>query len=196
VTFTIAKATPTLLVTDAGGPYNGAAFAAKVRLTGVSRSAVARLEGVTPTVTYCHGTDCSSKAPTQAGTYTVEADFAGSTDYVAVQSPTITFTIAPGIVQVNTADFQRQVIQSAVPVLVSFSAAWCYWCQQELPILKTIAKDRPDVKVVEINVDNNPALVRQYGVDAIPRLLVFRNGQKVNDTLGLHTEDEILAMLS
>ena len=96
VTFTIAKATPTVSVTDAGGTYNGSPFPATVTVKGVSGSAAANLEGVTPTVTYCQGSSCSSTPPTQAGTYTVTADFPGSTDYAAVTSTPVTFTIAPG----------------------------------------------------------------------------------------------------
>jgi len=195
LTFTIAKATPTVHVIDAGGTYNGSAFPATVTLTGIGGLAAASVEGVTPTVTYCHGSSCSSTAPTMAGTYTVVAKFPGSADYVVVQSKPLTLTITPGILQVTSANFQREVMQSTVPVLVDFSADWCEWCQKQLPILEKIAQERPKIKVVEINVDNNPALAAQFNVDYIPRLMVFRNGQKVADAVGLQTEAQLLAML-
>ena len=195
MTFTIAKATPTVNVTDAGGTYNGSAFPATVTVTGVQGSAVASLEGVTPTVTYCQGNSCSSTPPTQAGTFTVTANFPGSADYAAAQSVPVTFTIASGIVHVTSANFQQQVMQSQVPVLVDFYADWCEWCQKQTPILETIAGERPDVKVAEINVNESPALAQQFNVDAIPRLMVFRNGQKVADAVGLQTETQLLAML-
>ena len=92
-------------------------------------------------------------------------------------------------------DRLREVMQSTVPVLVDFSADWCGWCQEQLPILEKIAQERPGIKVVEINVDNNPALAAQFNVDYIPRLMVFRNGQKVADAVGLQTEAQLLAML-
>ena len=58
-----------------------------------------------------------------------------------------------------------------------------------------LAQDRTDIKVVEIDYDANPSLVQQFNVTAIPRLLVFKNGQKVADTLGYQTEAQLLAML-
>ncbi len=94
-TFMIAKATPTLTVTDAGGTYNGTAFPATWTLNGVTNGS---LEDVTPTLTYyvgmgTGGTDLGSTAPSSAGTYTVVAKFAGSPDYGAAQSLPDTFPI-------------------------------------------------------------------------------------------------------
>ncbi|MGO9108637.1 MAG: thioredoxin domain-containing protein [Thermoguttaceae bacterium] len=196
VTFTIVKATPTLHVTDVGGVYNGLAFPATLTVMGGKGSAATSLEGVTPTVIYCHGNSCSSTPPIQPGTYTASANFPGSADYAAAKSTPVTFTIIPGIVTVTAANFQQQVIESPVPVLVDFTAVWCEWCQKEAPILEQLAQDRTDIKVVEIDYDANPSLVQQFNVNAIPRLLLFKNGQKVADTLGYQTESQLLGMLS
>ena len=196
VTFTIAQASPTIQVTDSNGTYNGLPFPATVTVTGVDGSAAASLEGVTPIVTYCQGNSCSTTPPTQVGTYTVEATFLGSTDYAPAKSATVTFTVAAGIVTVTQDTFQQQVIDSPVPVLVDFSATWCSWCQQEVPVLQQLAADRPDIKVAEIDYDTNPTLVQKYNVTAIPRLLVFQNGQKVADTLGYQTEAQLLTLLN
>jgi thioredoxin 1 len=217
--FTIAKATPTVHVTDVGGAYTGLPFPAAVTVTGVKGAAAAGfdgaiptvigpalsaqqrpliatgLEGVIPTVTYCHGSSCSTTPPTQPGTYTAVAIFPGSADYAAAKSSLVTFKIIPGVVQVNQGNFQQQVIESQVPVLVDFSATWCEWCQKEAPVLAQLAQDRTDIKIVEIDVDANPALVQEFNVTAIPRLLLFKNGQKVADTLGYQTEPELLPML-
>jgi hypothetical protein len=96
-TFTISSATPTVTVTEAGGTYNGGAFSASDTVAGVNHSAVASLEGVAPTLTYYAGTSATgtalSGAATTAGTYTVLASFAGSTDYTSAAAST-TFTIA------------------------------------------------------------------------------------------------------
>ncbi len=103
-TFTIAASTPILTVADAGGTYNGQAFPATVTVagvvTGVDSTPAASLEGVAPTLAYYAGTSASgnplSGAPSLAGTWTVVASFAGSTDYAAASAST-TFTISsPG----------------------------------------------------------------------------------------------------
>jgi Bacterial Ig-like domain (group 3) len=102
-TITVTKATPALMLSDAGGVYNGNPFAATATLVGVGadKSAAASLEGVAPTLTYYSGTGTSglslgSSPPVSAGSYTVVASFAGSTDYAGVQSAPVTFTIMPG----------------------------------------------------------------------------------------------------
>ena len=194
LTFTIAKAIPTIQVADAGGAYTGLPFPATVTVTGGNRLA-ASLEGVSPTLSYCLGNSCSSTPPTQPGTYTVVATFPGSADYAAAKSAPLTFTITTAIVTVTSANFQQQVLESSVPVLVDFSATWCEWCQKEAPVLQQLAQDRTDIKVVEIDYDANPSLVQQFNVNAIPRLFLFESGQKVADTLGYQTESQLLAML-
>jgi hypothetical protein len=89
-TLTINKAAPTVYVTDAGGTYNGQAFAATATVTGVGGIAAGSLEGVTPTLTYYavngNTQTALAGAPSQAGTYTVVASFAGSADYAAASA--------------------------------------------------------------------------------------------------------------
>ena len=96
-TFAIFKATPTIIVHDAGGTYNGAPFPATAQLTGADGISVSSLEGVSPTFAYCvapasQGTPLDA-APSTRGVYTVVASFPGSTDYKAGQSRPLTFTI-------------------------------------------------------------------------------------------------------
>ena len=143
LTFTIAKATPTVHLTEAGGAYTGLPFPAAVTMTGVKGAAAASLEGVAPTVTYCQGAFSLSSPPIQPGTYTVVAAFPGSADYGAAKSAPVTFTITPGIVTVTAATFQQQVLESPVPVLVDFSATWCEWCQKQAPILRNLRRTGP-----------------------------------------------------
>ena len=102
-TFTIAQATPTVTVMDAGGTYNGATFPATAKVNGQDS-----LEGISPTFTYYAGTNTASTplsgAPLNAGTYTVVASFAGSTDYVIANSLPATFTIAQATPTVTVTD--------------------------------------------------------------------------------------------
>jgi hypothetical protein len=98
-TFSITAATPTVTVTDAGGVYNGSTYDATPLVAGADANPVASLEGVTPTLAYYSGSTATGtplvSAPTDAGTYTVVASFAGSDDYVAADSDPTTFAIAP-----------------------------------------------------------------------------------------------------
>jgi CSLREA domain-containing protein len=93
LTFVIAQATPTVTITDAGGPANGSAYPATAKVNGA-----ASLEGITPTITYYSGSAATGTpltgAPSAAGTYTAVANFAGSTDYTGASSSPVTFTIS------------------------------------------------------------------------------------------------------
>ena len=97
VTFTINQAMPTLTLSDAGGTFNGLAFAGASLVSGINAVAASMLEGVNPTLTYYAGSSASgtgsATAPTSAGTFTVVASFPGSADYTAAQSSPLTFTI-------------------------------------------------------------------------------------------------------
>ena len=106
--FTISQATPTVTVSDNGGTYNGSPFSASATVTGVNGPAAATLEGISPTFEYYQGSgiggaDLGSTAPTAAGTYTVVATFAGSTDYASA-SDSQTFTISPATPTVAVTD--------------------------------------------------------------------------------------------
>ena len=103
VTFTIAQATPTVRVSDDGGTYTGSSFAAEATVTGIGGFGGGSLEGVGLTLSYFAGSTLLGTAPSAAGTYTVAASFAGSTNYLA-QSAQATFTIAQATPTVNAND--------------------------------------------------------------------------------------------
>jgi thioredoxin 1 len=95
----------------------------------------------------------------------------------------------------SSASFATQVLQSDVPVLVDFYADWCGPCRMLAPTLEQLAAELTDAKIVKVNVDHNPELAMQYGIESIPSLLVFKNGQVAAQHVGLAGKDRLRAML-
>ena len=98
-------------------------------------------------------------------------------------------------IHINTQNFKNEVLNSEKPVLLDFWAPWCGPCRMVLPIVEEIAKERQDIKVGKINVDEQPELASQFGVMSIPTLVVIKDGKIVNQAMGARPKDAILAML-
>jgi thioredoxin 2 len=99
-------------------------------------------------------------------------------------------------VAVGEAEFERQVLQSPVPVLLDLWAPWCAPCRMIAPILDQIASEMSGrVRVAKVNVDENPGLADRLDVSGIPTLLLFRNGQEVDRMVGVRPKGEILRRL-
>ena len=81
------------------------------------------------------------------------------------------------VVTITTENFAQEVLHSDKPVLLDFWASWCGPCRMLSPIVDEVAEERTDVKVGKVNVDEQPELAERFGVETIPTLLVFRNGQ-------------------
>ena len=99
------------------------------------------------------------------------------------------------VIKITGANFDTEEKQSSVPVLLDFWAPWCGPCRMVGPILDEIAEENSSVKVGKINVDEETELASVFGVMSIPTLVVMKNGQIANRSVGAKPKEAILDLL-
>ena len=98
-------------------------------------------------------------------------------------------------ININKNNFQNEVMNSDKPVLLDFGAPWCVPCRRVVPIVEEIARERTDIKVGKINVDEQPELANKFGIMSIPTLVVMKNGKIEQQVSGARAKNAILQML-
>jgi thioredoxin 1 len=96
------------------------------------------------------------------------------------------------VVQVSDSSFESEVLKSSVPVLVDFWAGWCGPCKAIAPAIDELADQYAgQVKIAKVNVDENPATPGKYGVRGIPTLILFKDGQIVDQVVGAVPKNQL-----
>ena len=92
--------------------------------------------------------------------------------------------------------FEDEVINSSIPVLIDFWAEWCGPCKEIAPILEEISNEMENkIKIIKINIDENPNIPNQYGVQSIPTLIIFKKGQPIATKVGNAIKSELLTWI-
>jgi thioredoxin 1 len=101
------------------------------------------------------------------------------------------------VLALNDANFDRDVLQSDIPVLVDFWATWCSPCKAIAPLIDAVAEEYAGkIKVGKVNVDENPATPGKYGVRGIPTLVLFKGGAVVDQVVGAIPRSQLEALIA
>lgn len=99
-------------------------------------------------------------------------------------------------IQITDDTFEKEVLQSNIPVLIDFWAEWCGPCRALGPTLEEVAGEyKGKVKIVKMNVDENPDTPSQFGVRSIPTVILFKNGQQVDQAVGNMAKTQVINFL-
>lgn len=98
-------------------------------------------------------------------------------------------------INVNSNNFEEEVLWSEKPVLLDFWAPWCGPCKMLSHVISEIAKEHPEIKVCKVNVDDNMELATKFRVSGIPMVAVIKDGKIVNSSVGYRPKQQIAKML-
>ncbi len=99
------------------------------------------------------------------------------------------------VIKVTTDTFEKEVLQAEGPVVVDFNADWCGPCKMLAPVIDELAEEHPEIKFVSVNIDDEEDLADDYDVFSIPCLVVFKDGEEADRSVGGRSKDEILEMI-
>ena len=100
------------------------------------------------------------------------------------------------VVTITLENFEAEVLKSTKPVLVDFWAPWCGPCRMLSPVVDEIAEENSNIKVGKVNVDEQGELANAFSINAIPAMIVFKDGREAAKYVGYCKKDKILAMLA
>ena len=99
-------------------------------------------------------------------------------------------------IDISDDNFDSEVLKSDKPVLIDFWAEWCGPCKVLGPVIDEVAEDYSDrFKFLKLNIDNNPSNTQKFGIRGIPTLLLFKNGEKIDTSVGVLSKSELASFL-
>ena len=105
------------------------------------------------------------------------------------------YTVPSRVIEVTSRNFDEEVINSEVPVLIDFYADWCEPCKMLSPIVEEVSSKYEDVKFVKINIDNNQDIANAYRIMSIPTLVYIKGGEEQNRVLGAVGKDAVESLI-
>ncbi|HEU4533497.1 MAG TPA: thioredoxin [Polyangiaceae bacterium] len=99
------------------------------------------------------------------------------------------------VIEVNSSNFESEVLQSDKPVLLDFSAVWCGPCKMLAPIVEKVATQHTGVKVAKLDIDKAPDVANKYRVQSVPTVLIFKGGKEVARQVGLVPEAKLVDLM-
>lgn len=99
------------------------------------------------------------------------------------------------VTKVTVDNFEQEVLQADKPVLVDFYADWCGPCKMMSPVVDEVAEEEPDVKVCQINIDENMDIAQKYRVMSIPTFIAFKNGEEAGRQIGAVPKSALLELV-
>jgi thioredoxin 1 len=101
------------------------------------------------------------------------------------------------VIELNDQNFDAEVTKSTQPVLVDFGATWCGPCKALAPVVEKLADETVGkYKVCKIDIDDAPAITAKFGVRSVPTILVFKNGERTGQHVGLTNKEKLLSLLA
>lgn len=95
------------------------------------------------------------------------------------------------IKKIEEKDFEQEVLKKDKMVLVDFFATWCAPCQMLMPVLESIASEREDFDIIEIDIDESKDLAMKYDIEAVPTMIIFKNGTAIDKIGGYYDKEEL-----
>ena len=99
------------------------------------------------------------------------------------------------VINITNQNYQEEVLKADKTVLMDFCASWCGPCQMLSPVVDALAEEREDIKVVKVNTDEVPLLAQEFRVMSIPTLVVMKNEEETNRSIGVISKEEIEPLL-